>query len=81
MAAPTLPVLSPFFSTALGRALDREIDALQKAVIRAEAHTHLTQCWYEDDFCCCAERAVVHQLGTDYEYCLRHFQKIEKENR
>jgi len=78
MASNTLPVLSPIFSTALGSALDREIAELEKAVRRAEAHVHLGRCWFDDGHSDCRERAVVHQLGTDFEYCLRHFEAVSR---
>jgi hypothetical protein len=78
MASDTLPVLSQAFSTAFCLDLDREVAECFRAVERAEAHVHLTNCWFEDEFCDCRELATVHQLGTDYSYCLRHFQQITK---
>ncbi len=67
MAAPTLSVLSrPEFPQAFQAATSRFV------------HQVLGECAFEDEHCDGRERAVVHHLPTDFDYCLRHFQLVER---
>jgi hypothetical protein len=47
--------------------------AIDQLIDRMVAKPTLGTCCYEDSFCDCREKAVVHDLGTDFEYCVRHF--------
>jgi hypothetical protein len=38
----------------------------------------LGQCCFEDEHCDCRDRATVHDLATDFEYCVRHFLAVNR---
>jgi hypothetical protein len=56
------------FSSAIDQMIDRMVRKPQ-----------LSTCDYEDAFCDCREKAVVHDLGTDFEYCVRHFIAVTRQ--
>lgn len=75
MAHSTLAALSlSEFPQTLSAALDHQITRVCSIVDQR----HLGQCWFADEHCDCKALATVHPLGSDFEYCLRHFQMLEK---
>ena len=38
----------------------------------------LGQCDFEDEYCDCREAAVVHDLSSDQEFCVRHFLAVSR---
>lgn len=67
MAVATLPVLShPQFPQAFVSATRNFMQQV------------LGECAFSDEHCDCRERAVVHHLGTDFDYCLRHFKAVTR---
>lgn len=75
MADSTVAVLSsPDFPQVLAEVIDRTL----ALVLRAEAHVHLTTCFYESAYGECRERATVHHLASEQEFCLRHFGKVSR---
>jgi len=72
VAAHHLTVLhSPDFpQTYSGQLIDSLIRSAEIAQPR------LGVCWYDDGCEVCSQPGVVHQLGTDYEFCLDHFRKV-----
>ena len=82
MAAQHLTILStPNFPqvlySAIDRALEREIGQIERQVSVAFAKVHLSQCDWSDEFCDCFQRATVHDLKSEQEFCLRHFAEVE----
>jgi hypothetical protein len=74
MASDTLPVLShPSFPQVFDAAMLSEIRRIPSA------RTHLVQCYFADEFCNCKELATVHDLKSEQDFCLRHFQMVEVE--
>lgn len=72
MASDTLPVLShPSFPQVFAAAIEHTVAQL---TLRQE----LGSCWFEDEHCDCHQLATVHHLGTDYSYCLRHFEAVSR---
>jgi hypothetical protein len=72
MAHSTLPVLAhPDFPRVFSRAIDQMVT---RAFVQPELHS----CDYEDAFCDCREAAVVHDLATEFEYCVRHFLAVNR---
>jgi len=66
MAAPTLSVLAhPEFPQVFPAAIDQLVTRV------------LTTCFWSDEHCDCHERATVHDLKSEQEFCLRHFRKVE----
>jgi hypothetical protein len=47
-------------------------------VERMLARPQLGSCDYSDDFEDCFADATVHVLGTDHEYCARHFRAVSR---
>lgn len=71
MASPTLPA-SP---------TPQEVNAsilLTAWRIGEQLPPRFGSCDFEDEHSNCKQKAVVHQLGTDHEYCLAHFQEVER---
>jgi hypothetical protein len=70
MSHSTLAVLSaPHFPQVLS-------SAINSFVTRIEAHPLLDSCDFENEHFSCKKPAAVHHLGTDYGYCVEHFQKV-----
>jgi hypothetical protein len=42
------------------------------------AETHLVRCYFSDEHCDCKELATVHDLKSEQEFCLRHFQVVRR---
>ncbi len=75
MAAQHLTSLSsPNFPQVFAALIDREITRVSQLL----AQSQLTQCFFEDEYCDCRERATVHHLASEQEFCLRHFQAVER---
>lgn len=75
----TVSALSEFpqvLHSSLQHGLDCEIQSLDRIVARAFARVHLTTCDWSDEFCDCAQRATVHDLHSEQEFCLRHFAEV-----
>ena len=72
MASRTLPSLT---HSQFPQVFSSAIDSM---VARIAAMPQLHACDYEDAFCDCRERAVVHDLATDFEYCVRHFVAVNR---
>ena len=67
MAHSTLPSLShPQFPQVL-----HQLETLA-------AKPRLGLCDFSDEYCDCHEAAVVHDLSTDFEYCVRHFLAVTR---
>ena len=72
MAHSTLPSLTHSeFPQVFTQAIDDLVD-------RLAARPQLGQCWYEDEYCDCRAQAVVHNLATEQEFCLRHFLAVNR---
>lgn len=41
----------------------------------------LTQCDWSDEWCDCKETATTHDLESEQEFCLRHFNMVQKARR
>lgn len=63
----------------LGADADAHAVLARAQEIADEIKGELGACAFEDQHCDCRELATVHQLGTDFNYCTRHFQQIAKE--
>ena len=57
---------SPDFPQVFAAAIDRLVDRC------------LGVCWYDDGNQTCSKPGTVHQLGTDYDFCLDHFKKVTR---
>ena len=76
MAAQHLTALSsPEFPQALSVSLDRLIDRVEIIVAR---NYLLSPCDFEDQYGDCREVATVHHLASEHEFCLRHFQVVQR---
>jgi hypothetical protein len=62
----------------LQHGVDCEIEALSRLVSRVVARVHQGQCDYETEWFGCAERATVHHLASEQEFCTRHFQVVSR---
>lgn len=72
MASNNLPSLThPDFPQVFSPAIDQ-------MVTRIAAQPQLHACDYEDAFCDCRDAAVVHDLATDFEYCVYHFLAVNR---
>lgn len=72
MAHATLPSLPAHsFPQVLSSSLDQMVE-------RMLARPQLGSCDYSDDFEDCFADATVHVLGTDHEYCARHFRAVSR---
>ena len=72
MAHSTLPSLTHSqFPQVLSSAIDQMVAAIA-------AKPTLGQCCFEDEHCDCRDRATVHDLATDFEYCVRHFLAVNR---
>jgi len=72
VAAPNLPALSPFnFHSPLRSRLMAMVD-------RALAEAQLHECFWDDAYCSCREKATVHHLESEMDYCDRHYRLVEK---
>jgi len=74
MAHSTLPVLThQDFPQVFEDAVHFEVLRVSKVVDQG-----LGFCAYEDEHCDCRKPAVVHLLGSDSDYCLRHFREVSR---
>jgi hypothetical protein len=83
MAHSTLAVLSsPDFPQVLRLAIDRAVNR----VIEQQDESHLDCCSWESgesrpgacDSIPCIDKATVHHLASEQEYCLRHFEGVSR---
>jgi hypothetical protein len=75
MAAQHLTALaSPEFPQVLDVCFSR----LQDQVERVMAQSYLSECDFEDRYGDCRQRATVHHLESEKEYCADHFRKVTK---
>jgi hypothetical protein len=75
MAAQHLTALS---SPEFPQVFDRCLDQLFQRVERILAASYLSTCAFEDQFGDCREVATVHHLASEHEFCLRHFQAVNR---
>jgi hypothetical protein len=73
MAAQHLTALS---SPEFPQALDRSLNQLFERVDRILAQSYLSECDFEDQYGDCRQRATVHHLESEKEYCCDHFRKV-----
>lgn len=87
MAHSTLAVLSsPDFPQLLRLAIDRAFDREISRVIETHDEAHLDCCAWESgetrpgacDSIPCIQKATVHHLLTEQEYCLEHFRTVSR---
>ncbi|MGH9505257.1 MAG: hypothetical protein ACRD20_20580 [Terriglobales bacterium] len=72
MSSHTLPVLAhPEFPHVFQSAIDRYVERISLA-------QDLGTCWFEDEHCDCHQLATVHLLGSDFNYCARHFAEVTR---
>jgi hypothetical protein len=77
MAAEHLTVLSSQkFPQAFEDAIDFEVRRVSRIVELAQ----LGQCDFEDEHCDCRQKATVHHLESQLEFCSQHFNSIDKES-
>ena len=75
MAAQHLTVLSrPQFPQVFEDAIHYEIRRVSAIVDQVLLGT----CAFDDEHCDCRQPAVVHHLETESNYCLRHFQAVNR---
>ena len=78
MAAQNLPSFPlPGFSQLIPALIERQITVVNRVLAQSELGT----CDYEDpdfNFYGCCEKATVHHIAFEQEYCLRHFQKVNR---
>jgi hypothetical protein len=75
MAAQHLTALaSPEFPQVLDVCFSR----LQDQVARVMAQSYLSECDFEDEYGDCRQRATVHHLESEKEYCADHFRKVTR---
>lgn len=72
MAHSTLPVLS---ASTFPQVLKSAIDQL---VARIAARPELGSCDFTTEYDDCHAAAVVHDLGRDQEFCVRHFLAVNR---
>jgi len=77
MAAQHLTVLS---SRSFPQVFESAIEFEIRRVSRVVAEAQLGQCWYEDQYGDCREKATVHHLQSELEFCAHHFNSIDKES-
>ena len=75
MAAQHLTALS---SPEFPQVFDRCLDQLFQRVERILAASYLSTCDFEDQYGDCREVATVHHLASEHEFCLRHFQAVNR---
>ena len=75
MAVTHLTALS---SPEFPQVFDRCLDQLFQRVERILAASYLSTCAFEDQFGDCREVATVHHLASEHEFCLRHFQAVNR---
>ena len=75
MAVTHLTALS---SPEFPQVFDRCLDQLFQRVERILAASYLSICDFEDQFGDCREVATVHHLASEHEFCLRHFQAVNR---
>lgn len=54
------------------------ISSLDRLVARTIARAELRCCDFSDEHCDCREKATVHHLASEQEYCLDHFQEVDR---
>ena len=75
MAVTHLTALS---SPEFPQVFDRCLDQLFQRVERILAASYLSICDFEDQYGDCREVATVHHLASEHEFCLRHFQAVNR---
>lgn len=53
-------------------------EAIDFMVARISAHPQLGDCDYETPEFVCRNRATVHNLATEQEFCAQHFAKVSR---
>jgi len=75
MAAQHLTALaSPEFPQVFDRCLSDLFDRVERVM----AQSYLSECDFEDEYGDCRQRATVHHLESEKEYCADHFRKVTK---
>ncbi len=62
-------------------AIDVMIAGLDSLITRTFAKVQLTRCQFEDEFCDCTAKGVVHHIASERDLCVRHFLAAEREAR
>lgn len=79
MSGSNLTALSPAtFPQHSSQHSGQEISSLMALVNRAFAQAELSTCDFEDEHCDCFERATVHDLASEKEFCERHFALVNR---
>lgn len=74
MSHSTLPVLThQDFPQVFEDAVSFEVRRVSRVVDNG-----FGRCAFEDEHCDCRQPAVVHLLGSDSDFCLRHFSEVSR---
>jgi|HubBroStandDraft_2_1064218.scaffolds.fasta_scaffold220214_1 hypothetical protein len=77
MAAQHLTALaSPEFPQVLNDSVERIIDVVDHVLAANSLNYLLGPCDFEDQYGDCRQRATVHHLESEKEYCCDHFRKV-----
>ena len=75
MAAQHLTALSsPEFPQAFEDLIDYEVRRVSRIVDQAQ----LSTCDFADEYCDCRDKATVHHLKSEQEFCARHFAAVNR---
>ena len=69
---------SPEFPQAFDGAIARMIDVVDDVLAANALDYLLGPCDFEDRYSDCQERATVHHLASENEFCERHFSVVSK---
>ena len=79
MAAQHLTALSsPEFPQVLNDTVERIIDVVDHVLAANSLNYLLGPCDFEDQYSDCRDRATVHHLASEHEFCERHFVVVNR---